>query len=580
MERSLNARIRPSRSPRRPRLLPAVTAALLFLPVPIAPPARAQAQAPAPPAAPADPRSIVATADAAFDAGDTTTALALYEQALALDPEHPEALARAARILSWQRRFDESIALYDRLLAQDPTRVDVALERARALSWARRYGAAAEALRALLASDPGLTEARLVLARTLSWSGRQAEARALYRATLAADPQSAEAAVGIAQTYAWSSEPGRARSWYERALELRPGIKDARQGLAYLDLWEGDFAAARAAVAALRAEFPSDPDVLELAHEVTRATTPWVRLAADRLEDSDENRLDTLRLDAGSGLGDGRFDLAGSVAHHALSSPFQDATASTVALAFGWRFGAPTRLTLRAGAEHDELPDGTTDDFPIGGATLWWRFADGWEAVAAAQHEGLIYSPTILSDRVRYDLYTIAVSGAPAPAWRLAAEAAYWELSAEPADESAGSGDNTRRGASLALARTFAAGAASIDLGLTLRWFDYAEDLDLGYFDPQDFRAALVPCRARGTFGTTRAYWDLNAEAGVQAYALSGDARGPELALAATGLAGIPLGRDLALEAFGMWSDYGAQAVAGFESAQFGIRLRWQRVRP
>ena len=46
----------------------------------------------------------VAAADEAFDAGDNTTALALYDEVLATTPNDVHALLRSGMLLSWDRK--------------------------------------------------------------------------------------------------------------------------------------------------------------------------------------------------------------------------------------------------------------------------------------------------------------------------------------------------------------------------------------------------------------------------------------------------------------------------------------------
>lgn len=84
---------------------------------------------PAPTAAAPDQKA----AEAAWNRGETATALALYEEVLASDPDNREALLRTAQILGSRQRHAEALARYERVLVKYPNDIDANLGKTGAL---------------------------------------------------------------------------------------------------------------------------------------------------------------------------------------------------------------------------------------------------------------------------------------------------------------------------------------------------------------------------------------------------------------------------------------------------------------
>ena len=87
------------------------------------------------------------------------------------EPSDREARSLLARVLSWHRRFDESIAEYGRLLADDPGRASDRAGYARVLLWSGRTEQSLEEFRRAVAADTTDIETHVIYARALSWTG-------------------------------------------------------------------------------------------------------------------------------------------------------------------------------------------------------------------------------------------------------------------------------------------------------------------------------------------------------------------------------------------------------------------------
>lgn len=504
-----------------------------------------------------------AEADSAFEAGDHERALVLYDEVLAADARDVHALVRSAMILSWKRRFGDAVARYERALAREPMNRTAGLERAKVLSWARRYREAIAAFDALLVADPRDREARMGLARSLSWSGRQTRARAEYRKILDASPRDAEALVGVAQTYAWSGEPGPAREHYRRALAVRPGMKEAAVGLAYLDLWAGDRRSAGDRAATIERDHAGDEDVRDLRSALRRADGPWVRSSWDRLDDTDDNLLDVVRLDVGFGLPAG-LDLRVGLARYEMSTPNEVAQITSLEGALGATFRGPHRLELRVGADRRRRGDGSHVTGGIGG--LSYRFGEegaGWVRLSADQ-DTLRYSAPILDDDIVTRTYA-ARGGAPLGAGiRIEAGASIADFS----------DDNRRKALDGGLLYRWPVSPSRVETGYVFRYAGFSASGGNAYFDPRRLAAHLVQLRARGPFGSSRFYWDVLLEGGLQSFDRATESASSDKVFDATALVGFPLGRGFALEAVAGRHDY-AFTASGFRSTQYGLRFRW-----
>lgn len=116
------------------------------------------------------------------DASGYARAIELYREVLEESPDDNEARLALARVLSWDRQFEDSLREYDRLLLDGVA--GARSQRAAVLSWAGRYDEAESEFRGLLDDDPADAEAARGLARVLSWSGRRNSAARAYERAL------------------------------------------------------------------------------------------------------------------------------------------------------------------------------------------------------------------------------------------------------------------------------------------------------------------------------------------------------------------------------------------------------------
>lgn len=503
-------------------------------------------------------------ADDAFAAGDQATALRLYDAALASDPQNVRALTRSAQLLSWTRRFDEAIARYDRVLQLTPGDRIALMERSRIQSWTKRYDAAIAGFRTILASDPGNREAQLNLARTLSWSGKLNDARREYQVLLAMNSQDADALTGIAQTYAWSGDQRTARRWYERALAADSTSLPANLGMAYVELAEGNRSSAMMRANDLGTRYPNDADVRALNSAIRSSRQPRFELSHDALEDSDNNDLGISRFRAAFPAAS-RVELAAIVGRYSMDDGVRDGSVDTAHLQTTFRVAPNARLTLRGGVDRSERSNGTRRNTTTGSASLGVGSERRLLFVALADRDTFKYSIPILDAGIDVDTLGARFTHA-SDRWILDGGAAYADFSDE----------NTRNTADATALLRWPVRALSIATGYGYRYLNFDHAAFHGYFDPQNYNAHTLQVRIGHRFAS-RVEFNLTGEGGVQSFEHHGVKTDNDRFAAGTAMLTFPLGRLLLLDLSAAKSQSAISAASGFESTQYGVRLRVQQ---
>lgn len=212
-------------------------------------------------------------ARAARDADDLDSALAAYDAALLLHPDHAEALAGKGRVLRALGRVREALPVLLRAIDQDGRNIEARLELAQTLQGLGRsdearaiftallrqpdpparawhglallllgdgHEAAAEAaLRRAIAQAPDLVEARRQLADLLARRLDLGAAVDLFHDILAIAPDNADALTGLGQALIGLGRVDEAQDQLERALAIRPDHAQAHMARARLNLLDG-----------------------------------------------------------------------------------------------------------------------------------------------------------------------------------------------------------------------------------------------------------------------------------------------------------------------------------------------------
>lgn len=474
-------------------------------------------------------------ADAAFDAGETAKALALYDEILAENPGDMNALLKSGKLLSWDRRYDEALARYDRALTREPDDADVELERAKVLLWSGRYDQAL----------PG------------------------FDRVLKVRPHEPWALCGMGQAYAWQGRGRAARPYYEQALAAQPGMKEAIIGLAGLDLADGDPGAADARLRHLSGADVADQDVVELKKQIQHARAPWVQAGFERTEDSDDISMNVYRAEGGLGL-PARLDLRLGYAHYDLDGPTPtDPSAAARADALygvvGWQPRTGHRGELSVGATRETDSVGSERTIATGGLSYAFPMG-GWTGRAAISHDPFLYSPRILDNAIDITSFALGAFGMVGPHARIEAHAGYGDFSDGNARTSADAG--------AWYVHRFS-GHRSLMAGGVARYFDFSENLDHGYFDPSNLVAVVASLRSDGAIGASKWEYEAALEAGAQSYTFEGVHTSHKPLWNVFGLVARPMGRGFSFQLYAGGGNSSTASGPGFTTHTFGARIRY-----
>ena len=462
--------------------------------------------------------------------GKAGDAVPLYREALA-NAATPEQRRRArlslALALSWNDQLDESLSEYDALLAEDPADRDARIGRARVLSWQDRQGPALEEYERVLADHPDDLEALRGAGRVQSWRGRHRDAARRMEALLASHPNDREATRILADSLEWMGRPDRAERTLREQLAADPA--DARAA-ALLD---------------------------ELEHD----QRPTSRVNWSMSHQSDDLRITTTGFEHAFALNDGRTSVGpvyalglfqpdhGPVDEILVNRPgvrashrFDDAWA------WNGRLSVDVIDTRGASGDHvrptwDTFVSYCPNDslrFDAGSSRSLFDDETSLRKGISAVYGNLSmdYTPdelTRITPRFSYGDYS---DGNRRPWWQLEGERRVWQH-------------------------------PRVSAGWRYTGFDFAEQLDHGYYNPNHYHSNEVLLRAWDQLGE-RVRWFVGGSVG---YEVSTPGNDKPIWSAGTDLA-YELTRDLELEAGYHYFSSRTSGTSGFERGTGSLRLR------
>lgn len=208
---------------------------------------------------PDNPEARQSLASALGQMGETEAAIAEYRAALELTGDNALVLANLGGLLIGTAAREEGIRHLERALELDPSLAKARLARAQVHLWEGRFELAEAQYRRVLERDASSTPARLGVARSLAARGRTAAAAAELEAALERDPPPTEAATihqELAALAAAGGDRREALARLNRALELDPQSDDARFARANLLGMLGRYGEAAADYAGFLARHP------------------------------------------------------------------------------------------------------------------------------------------------------------------------------------------------------------------------------------------------------------------------------------------------------------------------------------
>jgi Tfp pilus assembly protein PilF len=175
--------------------------------------------------------------------GQPLAALALFEQALALDPTLASAYSNRGVVLRELRELEAALASYDRAIGIDPTLASAHANRADVLIALQRHAEGLVSCERAIALDARRADAHLNRGCALRALGRPEEALAAFERVIALRPDFAAGYSNRGAVLADVCRWQEALASYDRAIALQPDFAEARFNRAVIRLQLGDFAA-------------------------------------------------------------------------------------------------------------------------------------------------------------------------------------------------------------------------------------------------------------------------------------------------------------------------------------------------
>jgi tetratricopeptide (TPR) repeat protein len=182
--------------------------------------------------------------------GDTGKALKSLDQALQLQPNHPEAMLLQAELNLRRGSVSPAIASLSELIKQQPQ----------------------------------IMKAHLLLANAYLTQKNTEDALAVYRRMAVLFPKSPDVPLYMGIVLAQQNQPGPARAAFEKAIELAPDYLPAIEQLVGLDIGENKFTAAIDRVKQLEAKDPKSPQPWLLYAKIHAARHEDTQTEADLLK--------------------------------------------------------------------------------------------------------------------------------------------------------------------------------------------------------------------------------------------------------------------------------------------------------
>ena len=129
--------------------------------------------------------------------GDFKQAVKLYDAVIPLEELPYGTMEKKAILLSWMKKFDESIELLDYIIntkiVSEPLRIRALIHKATVISWKKDFNTPMTILDDVLVRDPKNAQARFVKAEIFEWHGKYKDAKDIYKDVLLIDPENVEA---------------------------------------------------------------------------------------------------------------------------------------------------------------------------------------------------------------------------------------------------------------------------------------------------------------------------------------------------------------------------------------------------
>lgn len=143
-----------------------------------------------------------------------------------------------ARVLSYQKKYDESLIQYQKILKENPQHLEARAEIAKIYFYKKEYEKAVEALNQL--SEKELTpELHLILGDTYVAQKDYDKAEKAYEVALKDNPKNDLIKMKIADLLSWQKKYDQALGMYQKLLDDHPNDIQLRRKYAMILIWAG-----------------------------------------------------------------------------------------------------------------------------------------------------------------------------------------------------------------------------------------------------------------------------------------------------------------------------------------------------
>jgi len=149
-----------------------------------------------------------------------------------------QARLELARLLSYVKRYDESLVEYGKVLAEKPELVKAKAEMARVLIWSGKTEEAKAILDAI-APDQLSSEDRLLQADLFAMRKEYGKAESIYRELLQASPENQTIQLRLAEVLSWTKRYAESLKLYEKLVVALPNDVQLRRRYAQTLSWAG-----------------------------------------------------------------------------------------------------------------------------------------------------------------------------------------------------------------------------------------------------------------------------------------------------------------------------------------------------
>jgi tetratricopeptide (TPR) repeat protein len=159
-----------------------------------------------------------------FTRGAYDEAIGLYQQLIAIQPDHADGLTNLGAAYCKIGHYQEAGELLRRAIAIKPNNPDALSNLGTLLLWMGELADAEDLLRVALKLKPNHLAAQNSLGHAFTFLGNLHDARARFQKVLKASPRHADATYGIGQIAKMEGRFDEAESMFRRALEVKPNM--------------------------------------------------------------------------------------------------------------------------------------------------------------------------------------------------------------------------------------------------------------------------------------------------------------------------------------------------------------------